>query len=259
MGRKSIDRTGETGRNNFGSKMIIVEYRKYSDIDVYFPEYDWIAKNQQYNNFKIGNIKCPYEKRVFGVGYLGEGEYKTKENGKLTRVYDTWKSMLERCYSEKYHKKYPTYIVCEASNDFHNFQNFGEWDEDNYYEIEGERMCLDKDILVKHNKIYSPETCVFVPQTINTLFTKCDKSRGESVIGTSPFNGKYRVQCNMINPKTGKSKNKYLGLYETEKKAFEVYKYYKEKNIKEVADYFKEQIPQKLYEGMYRYEVEMDD
>ena len=69
MGRKSIDKTGETRINTFGSKMIIVEYRKYSDIDVYFPEYDWIAKNQQYNNFKTGNIKCPYEKRVFGVGY----------------------------------------------------------------------------------------------------------------------------------------------------------------------------------------------
>ena len=63
----------------------------------------------------------------------------------------------------------------------------------------------------------------------------------------------------MINPKTGKSKRKYLGTYETQEKAFEVYKYYKEKNLKEVADYYKDLIPKKLYDGMYSYEVEITD
>ena len=93
-----IDRTGERRINNFGSEMIIKEYRKWDDIDVYFSEYDWTAKNIGYGNFKKGNISCPYEKRVYGIGCLGEGEYKTRENGKHTRVYDTWHSMLERCY-----------------------------------------------------------------------------------------------------------------------------------------------------------------
>jgi hypothetical protein len=120
-------------------------------------------------------------------------------------------------------------------------------------------MHLDKDILVKHNKIYSPETCIFVPQTINLLFTKQDKKRGDSPIGTSPRNGKYEVNCSLINPQTGKSKQEYLGLYDTQEKAFEVYKYYKEKNIKEVADYYKEHISQKLHNAMYKYEVEIND
>ena len=112
-------------------------------------------------------------------------------------------------------------------------------------------MCLDKDILIKHNKIYSPDTCIFVPHKINTLFTKSDKSRGESVIGTSLYkNGKYIVQCNLLNPETGKSKSEYLGLYETQEKGFEVYKYHKERNIKEVADYFKGQLPDKLYQSL---------
>ena len=120
-------------------------------------------------------------------------------------------------------------------------------------------MCLDKDILVKHNKIYSPETCVFVPQTINKLFTKRQNDRGESVIGTSPIDGKYRARCYMINLETGKSKCEYLGLFDTQEKAFKIYKYYKEKNIKMVADYFREQIPDKLYDALYNYEVEIDD
>jgi hypothetical protein len=167
--------------------------------------------------------------------------------------------MLKRCYDEKLHEKEPTYINCEVCEEWHNFQNFAKWYYENYYEVESERMHLDKDILVKHNKIYSSETCVFVPQTINSLFLKCDRSRGESVIGTSPANGKYRADCSLINPQTGKSKKKYLGSYNTEIEGFEVYKYYKEKNIKEVADYYFGLIPKRLYDGMYSYEVEITD
>lgn len=255
-----INRTGERGINNFGSEMVIVDYRMNKDIDVYFPEYNWTAKNKTYQHFKNGKISCPYEKTVYGIGYLGEGEYKTKENGKHTRVYITWKNMLRRCYDEKEHKRSPTYIDCEVSEEFHNFQNFGEWDNDNFYIVEGQRMCLDKDILVKHNKIYSPENCIYVPQTINSLFIKCDRSRGESVIGTSPLeNGKYQVHCSLITPQTGKSKQKYLGCYDTQLEAFEVYKYYKEHNIKQVADYFKSQIPTILYDALYEYIVEIND
>ena len=255
-----IDRTDEKGINSFGSKMIIVEYRKNSDIDVYFPEYDWVAKGVQYNAFKNGNIKCPYDKVVYEVGYLGEGKYKVSENNKNTKVYVVWHDMLRRCYSEKYHEKYPTYKDCKVCEEWQNFQNFAKWHEENYYEIDGERMELDKDILAKHNKIYSPETCMFVPQAINSLFVKCDSNRGDSVIGTSPTrNGKYRVRCSLINPKTGKSKYEYLGTYETEEKGFEVYKYYKEKNIKHVADYYFGRIPEKLYQGLYMYKVEIND
>ena len=260
MGRKSIDRTWEKGINNFGSKMIIVEYRKYSDIDVYFPEYDWTFKHSTYQSFKNGEIKCPYEKRVYGIGYLGEGKYKPKENGKHTKVYKTWKDMLGRCYDTKIQEKYPTYKDCEVDKKWHNFQNFAKWYYDNYYEVEGERMELDKDILFKHNKIYSLETCIYVPHTINSLFIKCDKCRGSSVIGTTPRkNGKYEVQCWLINPKTGKSKNEYLGRYDSQEEAFKIYKYYKEKNIKQVADYYKSLIPQKVYDALYDYEVEIDD
>ena len=254
-----IDRTGEEGYNNFGSEMIIVEYRKAIDIDVYFPEYNWTFKGATYQSFKKGNIKCPYERTVYGVGYIGEGKYKVSENGKATRVYITWGHMLQRCHDEKCKEKQPTYKDCKVSEEWYNFQNFAKWYEYNYYEVEGERMELDKDILVKHNKIYSPDTCVFVPQTINTLFVKCDKTRGDSFIGTSLKDGKYQAGCSLINPETGKSKYEYLGYYETQEKAFEIYKYYKEKNIKVVADYFKNKIPTILYDTLYEYEVDIDD
>lgn len=257
---KEINRIGERNYNNFGSEMVIVNYNGCMDIDVYFPEFDWIFKHAKYNNFKKGEIKCPYERRFYNVGYLDEGKYKVSENGKNTRVYDTWKAMLQRCYSEKEHERHPTYIGCEVYEGWHNFQNFAKWYKDNYYEVGNEKMCLDKDILFKGNKIYSPDTCIFVPETINKLFIKNDKNRGESVIGaTLCKNGKYQAQCNIINPETGKSKQEYLGLYDSQEKAFQVYKYHKERNIKQIADYYKIHIPQKLYDAMYNYEVEIDN
>lgn len=259
MGRKTIDRTGERGINNFGSQMVIVEYRNKNDIDIYFPEYNWGFKGATYQSFKNGQIKCPYERRYYNIGYLGEGSYKASENGKHTRVYSAWKSMLQRCYDDKYHQKQPTYIDCEVNNEWHNFQNFAKWYYENYYKIEGERMHLDKDILVKCNKIYSPDTCIFVPEKINILFIKCNKSRGSSPIGVSFYKGKYTAHCQIFDPETGKSKQKTLGYYNTEQEAFNVYKQFKEKNIKLVADYYKNLIPERLYKALYNYEVEITD
>lgn len=106
---KLKNRIGEELLNNFGSKMIIVEYNGSNNISVYFPEYNWTCEQVEYANFKKGNIKCPYERRVYGVGYIGEGKYKVKENGKTTKCYETWHSMLRRCYDEKYQEK-KTYI-----------------------------------------------------------------------------------------------------------------------------------------------------
>ncbi len=255
-----IDRTGERNINNFGSEMIVIKYRNWDNTNVYFPQYNWIAKNKNYGNFKKGEIKCPYERRYFGFGYLGEGEYKVSENGEVTRCYKTWYDMLRRCYDEKFHKRQFTYRNCKTYEEWLNFQNFGYWDKENYYKIESEKMCLDKDILYKGNKIYSPNTCIYVPERINTLFVKSDKNRGELYIGIYlNKDGKYVTQCRLVNPETGKSKQEYLGVYETQEKAFEVYKYYKEKNIKQVADYYKDKIPQRLYEALYNYEVEITD
>ena len=257
MGRK--DRIGEERLNSFGSKMMIVEYRSCINIDVYFPEYNWTFKHATYQHFKKGNIKCPYKPRYYGVGYLGEGKYKTRENGKLKREFKIWHNMLKRCYDSEFQERNPTYKGCTAENDWFNFQNMAEWIENNYYEVPGERMHLDKDILCKGNKVYSRETCIFVPERINTLFVKKDKARGNDPIGVYQLpSGNYRAQC---NNEYGKSV--YLGVYSTEEEAFQVYKQYKEKIIKEVIDSYEGVIPEPFYSrlktAMYNYEVEIDD
>ena len=259
MSRKSIDRTGEIGHNNFGSKMMIMEHRKYSDIDVYFPEYNWTFKHATYQSFKNGKIKCPYEPRYYGKGYLGEGKYRMSENGKITDGHNIWYNMLKRCYDPKYQERYPSYKGCEVEEYLLNFQNMSEWLDKNYYKVPGEKMCLDKDILFKGNKVYSRDTCIFVPERINLLFTKSDKSRGKNPIGASILpSGNYEVHCN-----NGYGKLDYLGTYSTKEEAFQVYKQYKEKVIKEVIDSYEGKIPEPYYTrlktAMYNYEVEITD
>ena len=254
-----IDRIGEERVNKFGSKMIIKDYRGCMDIDVYFPEYNWTFKHATYQSFKNEKIKCPYEPRYYGVGYLGEGKYKMSENGKNTDEYDIWYHMLMRCYDPKYQEKHTTYRGCKVEDYLLNFQHMCEWLENNYYEIPGEKMCLDKDILCKGNKIYSRETCIFVPQKINTLFIKCNKSRGKDPIGVYQLpSGNYQAYCN-----NGYGKYIYLGIYSTKEEAFRVYKQYKEKVIKDVIDSYEGEIPEPFYsrlkEAMYNYEVEIDD
>lgn len=252
------DRTGEIGFNACGSKMIILEYRKAIDIDVYFPEYDWEIKNTRYQQFEKRTITCPYEKSVLNVGYSGEGKYNKSINQKLTSCYQVWSGMLRRCY-EPYtlntnrHKEYRDVKVCD---EWHNFQNFAQWYEDNYYEIDGESMQLDKDILIKNNKVYSPKTCIFVPKRINLLFVKNDNHRGDLPLGVSLANREaieYVARCNIDG------KCIIIGKFNDVLDAFNSYKVAKEKHIKDVADNYIDKIPSKLYDAMYEYNVEIND
>ena len=122
-------------------------------------------------------------------------------------------------------------------------------------------MHLDKDILIKNNKIYSPDTCIFVPQRINELFIKTNKLRGNLPIGVSYLKNinKFQANCKTFTKRGSASYSNYLGCFKTPLEAFNVYKQFKEKYIKQVADEYKNKIPQKLYEAMYRYEVEITD
>lgn len=252
-----IDRSGEINYNTYGSKMTIIKYNKRDDIIVEF-ENKYKIKTD-YKSFKKGHVRNPYDKTVYKHGYLGEGEYVFFINKKPTLQYKYWESMLMRCYGENFQKDRECYKNCNVYSEWLNFQNFSKWFDNNYYTIYNERMELDKDILFKGNKIYSPNTCVFVPHRINTLFIKSDKTRGKYPIGVDFHKtvNKYRSRCNThIN---NKIKRKELGYFDTPEEAFNAYKKYKEDYIKQVADDYKDKIPQKLYDAMYNWKVEITD
>ena len=249
------DRTGETRLNNNGEEMKIVRYGGATDIDVQFIKDGTIVENREYGAFKAGRIDNPMTPSVFGVGFIGKGRFKTRDaNGKQTKCYKTWFAMMQRCYSPKLHEKRQTYKNCRVCKEWHNFQVFAEWFYSHFYEFgNNERMTLDKDILHKGNKVYSDDTCVFVPNFINNLFVKCNKSRGNCPIGVSKNRNKYVAMLNKGNERI------YLGIYTTPEEAFQVYKKAKESYIKELAEEYKQKIPYELYQALMNYEVEIDD
>lgn len=248
-----IDRTGEINYNIYNNQMIILKYINARNIIVVFENGYKVKSN--YLSFKKGSIKSPYDKSVNNIGYLGEGNYKDKINGIESREYTTWSNLLKRCYNKKTQEKHPTYINCTVCSEWHNFQVFAKWFNENYYEVDNEKTHLDKDILIKGNKVYSPKTCCFVSSKINMLFTKSNIVRGDYPIGVSwhKIRNLFSANCN-----NGNKKKIHLGYFNTPEKAFyEGYKPYKEKLIKQYADAYKDKIPKNLYDALYKYEVEI--
>lgn len=173
MNNKNVnfkDRTGEKHITNQGYEVEIIEYFNSLNCTILFSN-GLICKNIIYRHIKNGYIKNPLHKTVYNIGYMGVGDYVTVINKKKTRVYLSWYSMMKRSYSEKYHKIYPTYKDVKVCEEWQNFQTFAKWFYENYNPEIMQGWHLDKDILIKDNRIYSPDTCIFVPNEINCVFT----------------------------------------------------------------------------------------
>ena len=252
---KNLSYLGKKYITKDGYKIVVVDYINYHNAIVEFP--NGYRRTAHMNAVKHGRVPTPYHPTVYGVGFLGEGDYPKSIDGKHSPAYIKWHSMMARCYSKTTKKTHPTYKDCTVCEEWHNFQNFAKWYEENYYEIDNETMCLDKDILIKGNKVYSPQTCVFVPNDINVLFIKKHNHRGEYPMGVSYHKNdkKYCSRCS--NPLLKETVT--IGRFETPDLAFSHYKEYKESLIKEVANIYKEKIPHNLYVAMYRYEVDIED
>ena len=205
-------------------------------------------------SIKRGNVKDRYLPSVYGVGILGT-KYPSTINGVITKEYETWRSMLQRCYSDALKKRYPTYEGCEVSENFKSFEYFYEW----YHKQVGfgnKGWHLDKDLLVKGNKTYSENTSVFIPTEINSLLIKSTASRGKYLIGVS-WSNPHKSFVATVNKNKGKSEH--LGFFNTEIEAFNAYKTAKEAFIKEQANKWKSQIDQRAYEALINYEVNIND
>ena len=119
--------------------------------------------------------------------------------------------------------------------------------------VNDEKMCVDKDILVKGNKLYSPKTCCIVPETINMLFTNRKRYRGELPVGVTFKNGKYMAKFKR------NGRDFYLGYYDSANDAFANYKYAKESYIRTVAKKYQAWIPQKVFDALMNYKIEITD
>ena len=243
---KGSDCVGKTFTSSKCGDFVVIEYKDYDNVVVKFTATGSIVTTQLYH-VKDGSIKDRMFPSICGVGIVGE-KYPL-ENGKQSKEYTVWVGMLDRCYSTTNDTR-KTYESCEVTSSFRYFPFFKEWCH-NQVGFGEKGFALDKDILVKGNKVYSEDTCCFVPREINSLFVKRKKSRGNFALGVDYKKSvkKFRARCG----------NKHLGLFNTELEAFYAYKQAKETYIKEVANKWKDQIEPRVYEALMNYQVEITD
>ena len=188
---------------------------------------------------------------VYGAG-INDRSVAANVNGKTTKEYNLWSGMLERCYSKPYLEKQPTYIGCSVSDTFKYYHLFHAWCQPQIgFRKEGYQ--LDKDLLIKGNKLYSEDTCVFIPSVLNLLLTKAAAGRGLLPIGVSKNGKGFRARCTMYG------KDKSLGTFQTVEEAFQAYKTFKEAHIKEQAEVYKHEIDPKAYQAFINYKVNIED
>lgn len=159
-----------------------------------------------------------------------------------------WRGMMGRCYGAQHTKAYDG---CEVCDEWKTYSNFKRWF-DNHY-VKGYH--LDKDILVKGNKIYSPDTCCFVPQRINSLLIRPHTKMHKYKPGVCKHYDKFQAQMQTLDGHV------FIGTFETEDEAFYAYKNAKESYIKEVArDYYSRgAITENVYNALMNWNIEPTD
>ena len=196
-------------------------------------------------------VKSKTNNIIHKVGNRGDDKSLIEEN---LKTYQVWCSMLQRCYSPRSEYMKRNYKDCEVSDYFKIFPQFLEW-----WKMKSEGISvdlqLDKDILIKGNRLYSETTCTLVPRDVNMLLIKRDKARGKYPIGVTYCKKakRYKAQFSKFNIIT------HLGFYDDIEGAFLAYKQAKEDYIKEVANKYKDVIEDKVYEILMKYEVNIDD
>ena len=242
-------KAGDRYETTQGCVVEVLKYEAYNRITVKFLDYAGHEKVTANKELLSGMVKNPFHPQVRGIGFFGVGPYKAKNGKDTTPEYVHWSSMLTRSYYEEYHKRFPTYIGCSVDEQWHNFQEFAEWCQ--WQPGHNMGHVLDKDVLVQGNKVYGPETCVFVPPELNSIIVTQVKPGKGTPAGISYQNsyGRYIVSCAV----DGKNKN--LGRYKCATEAFGVYKEFKENLVKERAEKYKDVLDERAYQAFMNYTV----
>ena len=157
----SKDCVGKVCKSLNSGNFKILKYSDSKNVEIQFSKTGY-ETTVQLGNIKSGKVKDPYSPSVFGVGVVGT-KYPISEGGVKTKEYVLWCSMLTRCYSDTFKKKRQTYEGCEVSDNFKSYEYFYKWC-NNQIGFSNKDWQLDKDLLIKGNKVYSEDSCVFLPQ-----------------------------------------------------------------------------------------------
>jgi len=231
---------GDTVTTSTGTCTVSL-YTGALDVEVTFE--DGTKVRTRASDFKLGSVKNPNFPSVFGVGFIGQGPHSSSvSGGKITQCYNAWSAMMNRCYGKNKQKSYENVIVCQ---EWHNFQNFAKWHSENF--IEGWE--LDKDLL-GNGKLYSPQTCCYLPKELNVILRKKRVSNSKYPRGVSLLPGGSFQAVSSI-----RGKNTYLGVYSNPDDAWMAVKMFVEDKIKLIAFEYKPYLKETTYNSILNYEV----
>ena len=191
-------------------------------------------------------------RRVFGAG-VNTVDFEVVVEGDHIWQYKLWQNMLYRAYCPKHKLRFPTYVGVTVCNEWLYFGNFLEWiNREVGYGGRKKGFALDKDLLIKGNKVYCPEACSFVPDAINLLLGNNAAIRGSLPIGVSQMknSGTYRARLKCWGAE------KHLGSFKTPEEAFAAYKIAKEAHVKIVATQHRDSVKPAVYEALMNWKVE---
>lgn len=168
------------------------------------------------------------------MGYTGGGK-RLRKLVWICPYYRTWFDMINRCYNVKSKTRESWYEHSSVDERWHRFSVFRAWMvNQRWCDEEGNKFCLDKDILANdpNIKVYSPETCCFVPTAINVFVT--ERSLGASgVRGVLKVGDKYRAQ-------SGNGKVSFtIGIFNTVEEAYNAWLEYKQQRVAEFSEVYK--------------------
>lgn len=258
--RKTTEQFIRQSKNKFGDKF---DYSKtvykgaYKPIDIICRKHG-VFQTQGWHHISQVHGGCPEcfresissrsRKPISNVA-INDGEIDAVH----TRIYQIWHGMIKRCHNDKVQASHNAYRDASVCNDWLTFSSFLNWvesSESGY--MDG--YDLDKDILRKGNKLYSPDTCCFVHPRINKLLIKQGRRTCKNMdlpLGVTFSKGKYTAYCSFGD------KIKNLGSFLNPDDAFVAYKTAKESYIKEVAqDYYNNGLMHiRIYNALMNYEI----
>jgi hypothetical protein len=237
--------------NNYGD-VEVTEYIDSHNITVKFLNTGAI-KNTTASALTTGILKDSevHDTHKYGVMDIPKS---VGRGGRCDPLYKKWNGMMQRCYNPKNKINNPAYEACTSSETFRHFSKFKSW----YYSQIGckqEGWHLDKDILIKGNKVYSEDTCCIVPPEINVALANNKSVRGSFPQGVIYNSTKTRYRARIQRGDKWES----LGTYDTPEEAFYVYKQAKEAHIKSLAEKWKDKIDHRVYEALMNWAIEITD
>lgn len=243
--RKQTVKEGDIFTTTYGGTVVVVKYISSLNVIVRHEDENWHLMRTSAQQLRQGCVKNPYAPKLSGVGYVGVGKHQPYPNGVKSKAYAVWCHMLARCYDEKEQMKAPHYIGCSVDRRWHNYQEFAEWYYSNKYYSDS--YFLDKDLIKKGNKVYSPELCALVPRELNNLFAGTDRSKDWVGVYYRSDIGRYSVEVG------DEGVCKKLGFFDCRDEARKAYLDEKALIVGKAAKKWSGKVDPRVIESLYRW------